>query len=301
MPIISKDTANREHTAPTYPQLKLNISDSYNVPVPFSSPVLRFFAFSPIYLLLSGSIVFATLTSCSMEPRSHDANTLVPVLVELLAHDPLADTRRTAALSLGKVADSNGIPALTASLQDKDDLVREYSAWALGQIDTELPKNSALALIMALGDSSVGVKQAAAAALGNVMPQAELLNLLQQILSVSEVTTRRSVIQALSELEIPTSYQIFLDAMKDNDPRVRQLAISGLGELADLRALIIFRQYLLNDPDEGVRTEAAFRLGKLGGQDDIPVLKQAIEADPTPNVHLWASWALKEVMTSPDS
>ncbi len=254
-----------------------------------------------MYFLLSGSILVAVLIGCSIEPRSHDANSLVPILVELLSHDPEVDVRRTAALSLGKVADPKGIPGLTASIKDKDDLVREYSAWALGQIETELPKNSALALIMALGDSSVGVKQAAATALRNVLPQTELVKLLEQVLSVSEVSTRRSVVQALSELEIPSSYPLFLKALKDHDPRVRQTAISGLGELADPRALILFRKHLLNDSDEGVRTEAAFRIGKLGGQNDIPALKQAVEADPTPNVHLWASWALQELMSSQDS
>ena len=236
-----------------------------------------------------------------MEPRAHDANSLVPVLVELLTQDSNPDTRRTAALSLGKVADSNGIPALTASLKDEDPLVREYSAWALGQMDTELPRSAALALITALGDPSSGVKQNAASALENVVPEEVLVNLLRQVLAVSEISTRRAVVQALSELEIPTSYQVFLDAVKDHDPRVRQIAIAGLGELADSRALIVFRKYLLNDPDEGVRTEAAFRLGKLGGKNDIPVLKKAVETDPTPNVHLWASWALKEATSSPDS
>ncbi len=235
-----------------------------------------------------------------MEPRAHDVKTLVPVLAELLLHDPQADTRRTAALSLGKVADSNGIPALTTSLQDPDDLVREYSAWALGQMDTELPKNVALALIMALGDPSTGVKQAAATALGNALPQAEILPLLKQVLAISEVSTRRSVVQALSELEMPSSYKVLIDATKDEDPRVRQIAISGLGELADIRALTLFRKFLLNDPDEGVRTEAAFRIGILGGKNDIPALKQAVETDPTPNVHLWASWALKEATSNPD-
>ena len=201
-----------------------------------------------------------------MEPRQHNANSLVPVLVELLKEDPSPDIRRTAALSLGKVADSNGIPALTVSLKDPDSLVRKYSAWSLGKMETKLPKDSALALIMALGDSSLEVKQAAATALANVVPEEELVNLLRQVLAISETSTRRSVVQALSELEIPSAYQVFLAAVKDADPRVRQIAISGLGELADSRALIVFRKYLLNDPDEGVRTEAAFRLGKLGGK-----------------------------------
>ena len=65
--------------------------------------------------------------------------------------------------------------------------------------------------------------------------------------------------------------------------------------------LVVFRKVLLNDPDEGVRTEAAYRLGILGSKNDVPVLKKAITNDPTPNVHLWATWALKAITSSPDS
>ena len=236
-----------------------------------------------------------------MESQSHDSDSVVPILAELLEHDPDPDMRRTAALSLGKVADSDGIRALLSGLKDSDTRVREYSAWALGQMEEELPHETALALVMSLGDSAVPVKQAAAASLSNAIPKEELSNLLRQVLAVSEVSTRRAAVQAMGELELPSAYGTFLHAVKDPDPRVRQFAIAGLGELSDDRPLVVFRKVLLNDPDEGVRTEAAFRLGLRGTKNDVPVLKKAIKNDPTPNVHLWANWALKEISSSPDS
>ena len=50
-----------------------------------------------------------------------------------LLQDPHPDVRRTAALSLGKIAESTSIPALVRSLNnDTDAQVREYSAWAIG-------------------------------------------------------------------------------------------------------------------------------------------------------------------------
>ncbi|MCA9473132.1 MAG: HEAT repeat domain-containing protein [Nitrospirales bacterium] len=239
--------------------------------------------------------------SCSSEPTSHDSDSVVPILMELLEHDPDTDMRRTAALSLGKVADSDGIPALRSGLKDSDSLVREYSAWALGQLEEELPQDAALDLIMALGDPAVNVKQTAAASLRNAVPQKSLSNLLKQVLAVSEVSTRRAAVQAMGELELHSAYGAFLLAVEDPDPQVRQYAIAGLGELSDDRALVIFRKVLLNDPDEGVRSEAAYRLGILGNKNDVPVLKQAMTNDPTPNVHLWATWALKELTASPDT
>ncbi len=259
------------------------------------------FRFSHIFLLIGVWGTLVPLVACSPEPRSHSTNSLVPILSELLRTDTNPDSRRTAALSLGKIADSKGIPSLTASLKDQDSIVREYSAWALGQIDTILPHEATLALIMALGDSSPAVKEAAASAFGNVEPQEEFSKVLQQVFTVSETSTKLAVVQALSQLELATSYPVFLEALNDSNPRVRQASLSGLGELANPQALTVFRKHLLDDPDEGVRVEAAFRLGKLGGSQDIPVLKKALKTDSTPNVYLWASWALKELSSDPQS
>ena len=52
---------------------------------------------------------------------------------------------------------------------------------------------------------------------------------------------------------------------------------------------------VLQDSNVGVRSEAAFRLGKLGGPADIPALRQARETDPTPDVHFWATWSLAQI------
>lgn len=45
--------------------------------------------------------------------------------------------RRNAAVALGNLKDPRAIPALAQALKDSDPLVREHSAWALGQIGTE--------------------------------------------------------------------------------------------------------------------------------------------------------------------
>ena len=182
--------------------------------------MLRF----PLFSFLLPTVFLAAIsTGCSIEPTLHDSDSVVPILVELLEHDPDADMRRTAALSLGKVADPKGIPALRSALKDSDTLVREYSAWALGQMEEELPHKAALDLIMSLGDSAVRVKQAAASSLRNAVPQESLSNLLRQVLAVSEVSTRRAAVQAMGELELPSSYDTFLLAVKDPDPQVRSV------------------------------------------------------------------------------
>ena len=92
---------------------------------------------------------------------------------------------------------------------------------------------------------------------------------------------------------LPMSYLFRLS--KVLTPLIRQTAIAGLGELGDPRGLLVLRTHLLQDSNVGVRSEAAFRLGKLGGPADRPALRQARETDPTPNVHFWATWSLKQI------
>lgn len=232
--------------------------------------------------------------ACIIESPSSEQETIVAILANLL-DDPSADVRRTAALSLGKIAHTDGIPSLTKGLRDEDSKVREYSAWGLGQMGPDLPDGTVRELIHALGDDIPEVKQAVASAIGQVEPLPGRVQLLKEILAISEVETRKAVIQVLTDFDTPSAYEVILPALQDPDPRVRQWAVAGLGELADRRAVPLFRKQLLKDSDEGVKTEAAFRLGKLGDTSDVPSLKKAMKSDPTSNVHIWAKWAFEEI------
>jgi HEAT repeat protein len=231
---------------------------------------------------------------CMIDSTPGEQETVVPILGQLL-EDPNADVRRTAALSLGKIAHPNGIPPLINTLRDEDPQVREYSAWALGQMGPDLSDEAVFGLINALGDDVPAVKHAVASALGQVEPEADRVQLLKEVLAISEVETRKAVIQVLTDFDTPSAYEVILPALKDPDPRVRQSAVSGLGELADRRAVPLLRKKLLKDSDEGVRTEAAFRLGKLGDSADISSLKKAMKSDPASTVKIWAQWALEQI------
>ena len=218
----------------------------------------------------------------------------MPILGQLL-EDSSADVRRTAALSLGKIAHLDGIPFLNKGLRDEDSRVREFSAWGLGQMGPDLSDEAVNGLINALGDDVPAVKHAVASALGQVEPHADRVQLLKEVLAISEIETRKAVIQVLTDFDTPSAYEVILPSLKDPDPRVRQAAVSGLGELADRRAVPLLRKRLLKDPDEGVRTEAAFRLGKLGDTSDVSSLQKAMKSDSTSTVQIWAQWALEQI------
>ena len=226
---------------------------------------------------------------------------MVPRLIQLLK-DPSPDIRRTAALSLGKIGDTNSIPALQKSLgRDVDAQVREYSAWALGQMGDQLSKNAIVGLLTALGDTDSVVKQAASSAFGNIGSQERVIPLLNELFSISGPDTRWAVVHVLREMDTPSAYPLYLTALQDPQPRIRQMAVSGLGELGDHHAVPLIRDRLFKDEDEGVRSEAAFRLGKLGGQADISALQKAIKNEPIRNVQIWAEWALREIERSSPS
>jgi len=228
---------------------------------------------------------------CQADSTKNDPLTVTAVLVELL-HDPSPDIRRTAALSLGKIGHSGGTQGLVEALSDSDARVREYSAWALGQIGEDINIDAVIALVEALGDEEPKVKKAAAKALGNVGVREPVMPLLIEGLQVGEVHSRRAAVEALMHLGRKNGHSALLAALNDPDPHVRQNTIAALGEMVDRQALPQIRASLLQDRNVGVRTEAAYRLGKLGDTADIPALQKAKKQDTAPIVHLWASWAI---------
>jgi HEAT repeat protein len=213
----------------------------------------------------------------------------------VLLRDPQPDTRRTAALSLGKISHPQSISALVAALSDPDKEVRQWSAWALGNMSSSLNKEALVSLVQHVADPSDSVRQAVVLALSQTTISEEVLQVLEEAYPISTPATQLSIIQTLAQFEFPFAYTLFIQALKSPDPLIRQTAIAGLGELGDPRGLSVMRAHLLHDSNVGVRSEAAFRLGKLGGPDDMPALRQAQETDPTPNVHFWATWSLEQI------
>ena len=228
--------------------------------------------------------------SCQVDAPVGDPRMVALRLVTLL-EDPSEDVRRTAAHALGKIGHSAAAPALVQALSDPDPTVREYSAWALGQIGEDVSDEAAVHLAGALDDPHHAVKKAVAQALGKVGPRQPVLEFLKEVLAVGERGRRRAVVEALTQLEVPGAYPDLVKALTDPDAAVRQGALAALGELADRRALVDFRQRLLRDADAGVRTEAAYRIGKLGETGDVPALERAAKHDATPAVRVWATWA----------
>jgi HEAT repeat protein len=170
---------------------------------------------------------------------------------------------------LGKISDPQSISALVAALSDPDEEVRQWSTWALGNLGSSLTNEAIVSLVQHVSDSSDSVRQAVVLALSRTTISEEVLQVLAEAFPISTPATQLSIIQTLAQFEFPFTYTLFIQALKSPDPLIRQTAIAGLGELGDPRGLSVMRTHLLQDSNVGVRSEAAFRLGKLGGHASI--------------------------------
>lgn len=236
-------------------------------------------------------LLLAPLGGCTDSPAGTGLEETLPRLVSLLKdRDP--EVRRTAALSLGKIAAPEAVLALRDGLFDPDDLVRQYSAWALGNVGEAAIDPAGLVLVEKLYDDVPSVKASVAQAIGKIGATQGMVELLGEALDEGDAATRRAVVQALGWLESPAAYQMLLDSLTDEDAAVRQGSVAALGELGDPHALPALRQRLLKDPDVGVRSEAAFRLGKLGDDSLLPTLQFISAKDEDANVRRWAAWAV---------
>ncbi len=229
-----------------------------------------------------------------LETTPETSDQVTKRLIALLS-DTSADTRRTAALSLGKISNPISISALTSALSDPDEDVRQWSAWALGNMDNSLTNEALVSLVQHVSDPSHRVRKAVVLALSQTTISEKVMQVLAEAYYISSQATQLTIIQTLAQFEFPFAYKLFIQALKSPEPLIRQSAIVGLGELGDPRGLLVMRTHLLQDSNVGVRSEAAFRLGKLGGPADRPALRQARETDPTPNVHFWATWSLAQI------
>lgn len=240
-------------------------------------------------------LITLTLTAC-LVATDHEDPTPETVLPRLLAvlKDPNPELRRTAAQALGKIASAKAVPSLVAALRDPDAGVRRNAAWALGMIGPEEFDWSPVILL--LFDADPTVREAAGLALGRTGGNPNGAELLREKLLDPNVSrdTKRLGALALGNMVRQSEAGLLMTMLRDRDPLVRRWVVAALGEIADQQAVGPLGEVLRKDPDPGVRVEAAFRLGKFGGEAAEPALIAA-RKDADENVRRLIEAALKEL------
>lgn len=245
-------------------------------------------------------LLFALSTGCILDTPPSEPDAIVPVVIRLL-NDPDPAVRRNAVIALGRIERPAAVGPLVERLRDPDAGVREASAWALGNLGEVALDQAGMALVQRLNDSSDSVKLAAAQALGAMGATQAMVEALTEVLQQSDVQARRAAVQSLIGVEARSAYPALVEAIGDEDPRVRQGAIAAIGELGETRAIPLFRDRLDKDTDAGVRGEAAYRLGKLGSPNEVALLQVIAAREQVPVVRGWARWAVDELMALADS
>jgi HEAT repeat protein len=200
-----------------------------------------------------------------------------------------ATARTNAAADLGLVRITDALPALLEAVDDRDVRVRQTAVWAVGQVAR--PETLA-ALVRLLGDPSRLVARRAQEVLaerGNETKDA----ILSYARKTSSRAGRLAAIELLGWLRIAEGADLLLTFTTDMDPEVRIKSLKAAAAIGDPRFMEIFQRGL-EDSRWEVRCQAAKGLSLFGSPDSIPGLTAALR-DRHWWVRFYAATALAEV------
>jgi HEAT repeat protein len=171
------------------------------------------------------------------------------------------EIREEAALALGILNGTEGLPALTAALKDPEGSVRGAAATAIGKIGTA---EDGKALVPLLADDSAGVRNRVLQAIGvlHVKDAGPALRQLYEANRRKEGGIR--ILSALSRIGDPAQADLFQELVQDPDPERKRLAIEGLGRISDASRLPAFKKDYQREKNEELRLAYSFALTMLG-------------------------------------
>lgn len=176
-----------------------------------------------------------------------------------------SELRAAAAVALGRIGDVLAAKPLGEALKDPIPDVRYAAALALGRVPAD---GSATRLSNTLrSDPSWWVRYAAAIALGR---------------------TRKSfAADALQErLILEPQWQVRLQIVR---------SLQDIGGVKAAEAVTL----ALRDNDAGVRSAAALALAEIGGDQQLPPLREALKAESDPSARAVISTTFRHVLTKP--
>jgi hypothetical protein len=199
-----------------------------------------------------------------------------------------ASVRASAAADLGLIHSADSMPALVHALNDADVRVRQAAVWAIGQVGTPAALTG---LVRLLGDPSLIVShrvQEVLAERGRVVAEA----ILTYAASTSSRRGRLAAIELIGWLRITVAADLLLVCMSDLDPEIRVKSVKAAAAIGDPGFLEPFHA-LLEDHRWEVRCQAAKGLSLFGSPSSVPRLTSALR-DRHWWVRFYAATALAE-------
>ncbi len=190
------------------------------------------------------------------------------------------------------------------ALTDLDDEVREVAVEATWT--DESPDMLRRLMTLASGDSSEGVRAAAASALGRFILEGELgkfdPGLARQAENIAiklyqdeneDVDVRRRALEAIANSGRSGVTDMIEEAYQDDNPRMRTSAIFAMGRSCDSRwSSVVLRELISENPE--MRFEAARAAGELELRESAPYLADLLQESDR-EIMLMAIWALGEI------
>lgn len=196
-----------------------------------------------------------------------------PDFADLVANlkSPNAKTRQEAAQDLGQSRRREAIPPLSDLVRDPEVKVRMEVVRALRELRD---LQAVPALVTSLGDGEVKIREEAISTLVEIYAERERTGGVTGFLNMFSDEYDRASVAPYTAVD-PTVYAALANALRDEDPSIRQDAALSLGIL-DGRVALRDLQAALQDPEAPVRGAAATAIGKIGTAEDgkalIPVL-----------------------------
>jgi HEAT repeat protein len=156
----------------------------------------------------------------------------VPALLTALTNND-NNMKKAAIETLGKIKDPQSIKPLIPLLKDDEFGIRyatQRSLYYLG-------KPAIDPLIEALKDDNYNVRSGAAVVLGD-MKAAEAVNHLCRLVKSKHRSDRISSLEALEKIASSISTEYLIEILKDKDKDIQRKAITALGSIGDVRALM---------------------------------------------------------------
>lgn len=174
------------------------------------------------------------------------------------------DVRFEAVRRLGEIGDKQAVQPLIKLLRDEDWQTRDEAALALGKMKAASAVVSLLDTIRMGRPAPFGAPRSGPSAIA-------------------------TAIREIGAAAVP----VLLDALSDEDPRIRLYVTDVLGEIGESDAVPALAA-ALRDPEWRVRFRAADALGKMGNLEALPDLLDML-ADSNKDVRISAAWALGKI------
>jgi len=204
--------------------------------------------------------------------------------------------RATCAIYLGKLEDQDSLELLIGILRDKDEneTVRSYAASGLGYL-----KNTKAFEVLVEALQEDRLETASTQALGKLgdLRAIEILITVLKKPGENRWWPQTCAQRALTDLGYENVFDVFLELLKDENPKVRIQAADGLMWSLDKRAVEPLIEIVKHDQDSRVRSAAIRYLvwwKELHDKRSIPPMIEALqEGDDL--VKIAAAWSLMHI------